>query len=402
VDVREEVSVDNRLIPAQAPDLAWLRRNGLAWLGSDDNADYLANRVVAISQSEMSAYHDAVRTLYQKQLDTAQYVAQQGLWQQVGVPPEAVALVEYSLRHEQHLHLVGRYDFAGGLDGLPLRLLEFNADTCSLLPETVQIMPQTADLLQRKPLPISYQTFEHLVEAWRRILRQHADREPTLLLSGMGYEEDTLNLEVIQQAARQAGFRVAQQVDLERVIFDTNEGVLVELGPDNYQRYDFWFKMVPWEFICYEEPELLSLLDEIIRNQQCIVLNPAFTMLLQSKGMLPLLAERYPEHPAVLQAFFDEKKAQQQGAYVAKPTFGRMGDNVRLYDERGTLEYENEGDYGDFPYVYQQRAALNEDGRGYLYQPSTYWIQKPSGICFRRQEDVLIDDDAQFVGHVVE
>ena len=395
-------SVDNKLIPAQAPDLNWLSRNGLKWFASGDNSDYLANRVVAISKFEMREYLLSTERLYQLQLETAQYIASNGLWKEAGIPAAAIPLIEYSLREEQHLHLLGRYDFAGGMDGLPLKMLEFNADTCSLLPETVQIQPEVGRILQSKPTPDSWMLYDHLVQAFSQLLKRYPDREPTLLLSGMGYEEDTLNLEVVRQAARQAGFALAQQVELPQVIFSEDEGIFVELGPDRFQRYDFWFKMVPWDFICNEEPDLLELLDPIIRNQLAIVINPAFTMLMQSKAMLPFMVEKFPYESALLPASFKAAAFEGKKGYIAKPFFGRMGENIKMYDAQNRLLMENDGDYGNYPMVYQELAELNSDGRGYLYQPSVFWVGKPSAICFRRQDGHAIDDDAQFVAHIVE
>ena len=283
-----------------------------------------------------------------------------------------------------------------------MKLLEFNADTFSLLPETVQIQPEITKSLKQVKSPASYQTFDHLVAAFKELLRRYPDRDPSILFSGVGYEEDTLNLEVLRQAARQAGFEIAQQVDLPQVIFDENDGIFVELGPDRFQQYDFFFKMIPWEFICYEEPEMLTLLDPIIRNKKAIVINPAFTMLLQSKAMLPMLSERYSTKSIIPAASFDDDVFDEKKPYVGKPIFGRMGENIEMYDKDGELLLANDGDYGDFPYIYQETVEMNTDSRSYRYQPSVYWIQQASGICVRRQDDLAIDDDAEFVAHIVE
>ena len=100
--------VDNRLIPVQVPDRKWLEKQGLQWLDSGENADYLANRVVAFTEREVYEMQDAARELYRMQLETAQYIANNRLWEQAGIPKEAIPLMEYSLREEQHLHLIGR------------------------------------------------------------------------------------------------------------------------------------------------------------------------------------------------------------------------------------------------------------------------------------------------------
>lgn len=379
-----------------------MTRNGLKWYASGENSDYIAPRIMAVGEPEWRAMLDASKTLYQMQWETAQWVAQQGLWRETGIPEAAISLVEYSLREEAHLHLVGRYDFAGGIGETPLKLLEFNADTWSLLPETTLVQPEMIRQLNPTRQPAAQHTFDMLTDTFRDLLRRYPDREKSLLLSGMGYEEDTLNLDVVGQAARKAGFEWVQQVDLQRVVFSEDDGIFVELGPERYRRCDFWFKMVPWDFICYDEPDLLDLLEPIIKKQLCIVVNPAHTFLLQSKGLLPYMSERYPDHPLLLPASFDQRAFHGHTEYIAKPVFGRMGENIRMYDASGKVVLENEGDYGDFPYIYQQITPLDEDNRGFRYQPSVYWMQKPASLCFRRQDDLAIDDDAQFVSTVVE
>ena len=75
--------------------------------------------------------------------------------------------------------------------------------------------------------------------------------------------------------------------------------------------------------------------------------------------------------------------------------------NIAFYDGNGRPEYETEGDYGEYPPVYQELADFNEDSEEHRYQPSIYWTGMSSALCFRRQDDFVIDDDAEFVGHVV-
>ena len=339
--------------------------------------------------------------LYSRMLEAARWVAEQDQWEQAGIPSSAIPLVSYSLRQECDLHLLGRFDFAGGIEGVPLQLLEFNADTCSLLPETALMQPEMARKIQGIEQPASWQVYKQLVRGFKQLLEKHRDREPTLLLSSLGYEEDVLNLEVVRKAALEAGFQLAQQVDLPNVIFSAEEGIFVELRPDEYQRYDFWYKMVPWDFICYEEPALLDLLTSIITGGHALVINPAFTMLLQSKALLVYLYENNPMHAALLPTSFSLDRLNKKKGYVEKPIIGRMGENIALYNEEGQLVFENDGDYGTFPTIFQEKAVFNLDHLGKSYQPGVFWSQGACGIAVRRQEGWILDDDAQFIPHII-
>ncbi len=41
-------------------------------------------------------------------------------------------MVKQSWENDIHWHLYGRFDLAGGIDGKPIKLIEFNADTPNL------------------------------------------------------------------------------------------------------------------------------------------------------------------------------------------------------------------------------------------------------------------------------
>ena len=394
--------VDDRLVPATIPTAKFLKKNALSWFLEDENQDYFVPEMLTVSPDEVANFKSAATDLYRLAMTAADYIAARGLWQEAGIPEVAVPLIRHSLAEERQLHVLGRFDFAGGLGMAPLKMLEFNADTCSLLPETDLVQGWQKDQLgyrYRKHGQFN-ELMPEMVRHFRRILEQYPEKEPALLLSSMGHEEDWLNLDVVALAAKTAGFADVQQMVLDKVIFSAEEGIFIEIGPDNYRRYDFWFKMIPWEFMAYDEPELTGLLTEIVRRDLAVVLNPAFTMLLQSKAIMKFMYDLEPHHPHILPTTLTRSQLAS-GNYVRKPIFGRTGENVAMYRGGNQPVASNEGDYGSFPPVFQGLAELDQDEDGDIYQPSIYWSGKPSALCFRRQDELLIDDDAEFVGHLV-
>ena len=394
--------VDDRLISTLAPTDKFLKKNALSWFLNPENQAYFTAELLAVNPEEVGGFKQAAADLYRLALAAADQIAAKGLWEEAGIPDVAVPLVDHSLKRERNQHLLGRFDFAGGLGLAPLKMLEFNADTCSLLPETDLVQSWQKEQLGSKYR--RYSQFNELMPAlirrFREVLEQYPDKEPAILLSSMGHEEDWLNLEVVALAAKTAGFTEVQQMILDKVIFSPEEGIFVEVGPDNFRRYDFWFKMIPWEFIAYEEPELMNLLTGIVQRDLAVVLNPAFSMLLQSKAIMKFMYDLEPHHPHLLPTTL-VRSSLAAGSYVRKPVFGRMGENVSLYLGRERPAASNEGDYGDFPPVFQAFAELDKDEDGDIYQPSVFWSGEASALCFRRQDDLLIDDDAEFIGHIV-
>ena len=51
--------------------------------------------------------------------------------------------------------------------------------------------------------------------------------------------------------------------------------------------------------------------------------------------------------------------------------------------------------------MYQELARFNEDRKEHRYQPSIFYTNEPCGMAIRRQDDLIIDDDAEFVGHTI-
>jgi glutathionylspermidine synthase len=401
-DAQHGQSVDNRLVTIPPISVKSLRKEGLDWFVNGENHDYLSEEYVQVTPAEVDAFREATKEVHRLGIEAAQLVASRNAWEEAGIPKAAINLVKYSLENELENHLVGRYDFSGGLEGMPIKLLEFNADTCSLMCETAYIQEMRYEQESRK---LNGRPFNNLVDGlarkFRNILHHNPSKEPTLLISTLGNEEDMLNVRAIEKAAYFAGFEHVAHEVVENVTFSPDEGIFIEEDNGEFSRFDFWYKFMPWEIIAYEEEELWEILETIITNDLCVVLNPAYTMLLQSKAIMKFMYELAPNLKYNLKTSFKEGDFPDR-RYVRKPMFGRMGDNIAFYDGNRQPEYETEGDYGDYPPVYQELADFNADSEEHRYQPSIFWTGMSSALCFRRQDDLIIDDDAEFVGHVVE
>ncbi|MEO0338000.1 MAG: glutathionylspermidine synthase family protein [Bacteroidota bacterium] len=346
--------VDSRLVEIKTPQARSLEKSGLAWFMEDDNHDYIAPELLQVDQAEIIAYEKNGQDLYNLMIEVAEEVLQKNLLHEIGIPDVAAPLLRYSMANERHLHLLGRFDFAGGLDGQAIKLLEFNADTMSLLPETALLQPYLKELLPRRQRNNSFQfnRVQSRIEfRLEEIIKTTGRTYPSLLGSSLGYEEDVINVDVVLDCASKVGCTDVQNVNLEQVIFSPQEGIFVEVNPEEYIRYDLWYKMVPWEWMLFEEPALFQDLSQIILNQQAIVLNPAFTILLQSKGLLKYMYDRYADHPALLVTSFSEQSFKDLRV-VEKPVFGRIGENVKIYQGSVYPSASNEGDYGHFKKIY--------------------------------------------------
>jgi glutathionylspermidine synthase len=375
---------------------------GWDYFVSGEAKDYLANQLVKVTQAESDAYYETGNRLYERFVAAAEYVLRNNLLDSLAIPRNLHEMIRLTWEDDQQLHLFGRFDFAGGIDGLPIKLLEFNADTPTSLPETAIIQ---WGQLEANGIPDDRQlnfVYEALTENFRRLRALNPDRKPAILFSTMeGAPEDDNNVALLQEAAQEAGFETAFRY-VHEVVFSEIEGIFAEdSATGKHQAFPFWFKLVPWEYIAQDEPDLCEILTKIVRRDAAIILNPAYTMLFQSKGILKYLWDLFPEDPAILEATFKEPIGRSDFPFVQKVFFGREGSNVSLHDAIGLPTEVRNGDYADQPSIYQAFANLAQDESGQYYQAGLFFAYESCGLGFRRSPRRIIDNGAQFVGHLV-
>ncbi|WP_080237155.1 glutathionylspermidine synthase family protein [Spirosoma rigui] len=381
-----------------APDTQ-LRNLGWDWMIGQDTLPYLTNEVVPVSAAEAEAYYEAANELFDMFVAAGQHVIDNNRFAELGIPDNLVELIKLTWNDDRNIHLYGRFDLAGGIDGQPIKLIEFNADTATCLPETAVV--QYAHL-RANGLDESHQfntVFETLTSQFEELLAQHPDLQPTLLLSAMrGFPEDDTNVALIGEAAREAGFETEFDF-IDSVEFSADEGIFWQ-NPKNgqFEKLDFWFKLVPWESIAEDEPDLTQILTEIVRNRLAVVLNPPYTLLFQSKYILKVLWELYPNHPLLLET---DTKPLTDKACVEKVLFGREGANVRILNSDGSVRQAVDGEYSGYPKIYQAYVDFPRDEAGHTYQAGVFYAGDACGLGFRRG-GLILDNGAGFVGHVVE
>ena len=149
--------------------------------------------------------------------------------------------------------------------------------------------------------------------------------------------------------------------------------------------------------MAWDEPELLKILTELVISGKTVVMNPSYTMLFQSKGILKILWDLYPNHPLLLETSFEPLKNKAQ---VQKVMLGREGANVKIMREGGSVENFTTGEYDRQKMVYQQYVEFLKDDRGNHYQAGVFVSGEACGLGYRKGGQI-IDNKAQFCGHVV-
>ncbi len=389
------------LHPIRPLDDETLEQIGFTWHTDEDGSKYVSDRLVKITQQEAEAYYKAVNELYDMYVQAAEHVIQNDLFFELGIPFNLVDIIKKSWENDVHWHIYGRFDLAGGTDGKPIKLIEFNADTPTALFETAILQWV---LLKHNGLDETKQ-FNNVYEAistnFKRLITLFDDPElfeelyegwKILFSSVEGNDEEEATTRLLQQMATDAGFATEFEF-LHNVRFD-EEGIY----DMNENPFEYWFKLYPWEDIAIEEGELATTLTNIVKNQKAIILNPAYTLLFQSKGMMKILCDLFPDSPYLLKTSFEPLEGLKQ---VEKPVFGREGANIRIIDADASVIAEEEGPYDNFKKVYQEFAELPKDSEGNIYQAGVFFAYEGCGLGFRRSRNPIVDNMSKFVGHIL-
>src|SRR5690606_19069287 len=131
----------------------------------------------------------------------AQHVISNRRYRELGIPANAVQIIEYTWANRHRFPLLyGRFDLAGVIDGRPAKLIEFNADTATILPETIDIQ---AAQLSRAGFGEHRQfnkLFAHLQARLMKLRELYPQLAPEIVVSTLGHEEDNLNADLLADA----------------------------------------------------------------------------------------------------------------------------------------------------------------------------------------------------------
>ncbi|UOR04526.1 glutathionylspermidine synthase family protein [Hymenobacter aerilatus] len=373
-------------------DLGW------DWAVEDVCQHYVAQEAVQLPEEQADALLEAADTLYDMLVQAIPDELPDDFLRRLAIPEVLWGAVRHSWSDDRHWHLYGRFDLAQTPDGP--KLLEFNADTATSLPEAAVV--QWASLVAAGLSEEDRQAnglFECLQNQLTHWLELNDDLTPTLLLVHLpGSEEDAANCAVVAEAALAAGFELAHSCEADAMtvsVAGADRGAWAEVEPGQWQKFDFVFKLVPWEILAEEEPELTTDLTQIMQSRDVVVANPAYSLLFQSKAMLAWLWQEFPHHPLLLEASFEELA----GHSVRKPVFGREGQNVTELSA-GQPGQTIEGDFAQQPQIYQRYAALPQDEQGRYYQAGVFWAGQGCAIGYRRDTGFMTNL-SEFVPHVL-
>jgi glutathionylspermidine synthase len=362
---------------------------------STDKEQYWTEGVAyEFTLQEIEKIETVSESLHQICLETVTDIIESGDYPEgFGLSDQSKALIEHSWKNAD-LHIYGRFDLLVEPSG-NIKLYEYNADTPTALLEAAVAqwhwLEETADVPHRDQFNSIH---EKLIARWNEA--KPMDFIPTLYFfaAKTGPFEDWGNLEYLADTAMQGGWQVHLE-EIENIGYNAELEAFVDAAEIPIE---FAFKLYPWEWMMTEP------FGEFVISSPTQWFEPAWKMLLSNKAILPVLWQRYPNHPNLLPAFFENDKPSVsfQYMFVKKPILGREGANIHL---AGTFadslmegshqlaEYDKDG------YIYQQYAPLPDfDGR---HPVVGSWIigDEPAGIGIREDRTLISGNGSHFVPH---
>lgn len=290
---------------------------------------------------------------------------------QLGIPEQAWPIVTRSWTTKQP-SLYGRLDLRWDGRG-PAKLLEFNADTPTALYEASVV--QWDWLRSVEPAADQFNSLhEALIAAWGGFTF-----ETIHFASLYGSVEDKVTVDYLRDTAIQAGLKTSY---LTVGDVGWNGSNFTDLSEEPIEAL---FKLYPWEWLL-RDPFAAHLPLASTRWVE-----PAWRLILSSKGLLALLWELFPGHPNLLPAY--RERGFLEGAVIRKPLFGREGANI-------TTNYlDTAGLYGGEGFVYQRYAELPCFDGQYPVIGSWLVTGHPAGIGIREDQTPITRDSSRFIPH---
>ncbi len=363
-----------------------IESQGLVYHSNDDGTPYWNEAAYYhFTAAEVDELEQATAELYSLCLQAVGHVIENNRLSELCIPPAAHERLRWSWT-QQEPALFGRFDLAYDGSGPP-KMLEFNADT----PTTIVEAAVTQWYWMQDLFPQADQfnsIWEGLVETWGALRGANQLRSDTVHFVTSPNDEDWMTIRLLRDTAEEAGVQTAE-VFMRDIGWDTARRIFVDT--ENAEMRSV-FKLYPWEWLLKDPFGQYAL--DIYPDVQWI--EPLWKFALSSKGLLPVLWEMFPNHPNLVAAYAGSPRGMTE--YVAKPVIGREGANVTLH----TLarDITTQGQYGNYPKVYQQRCRVPSFDGNYVVLGSWVVGGQPRGMGIRESAGPITQNLSGFAPHI--
>ncbi|MBY0404799.1 MAG: glutathionylspermidine synthase family protein [Cyanobacteria bacterium] len=337
---------------------------------------------------EVDGIEAATQELYNMCVETVDDVVKKGDYDKLAIPEHMRSVIQESWERDDK-SLLGRFDLAYSGEGPP-KMLEFNADTPTSLPEAS--LAQWHWLKDLFPKADQFNSIhEKLVASWADLKNGVLAGVPKVHFTLMpNSEEDLGNIEYLRDTARQGGL-ITDRLMVGDVGWDANKKEFVDLKDEKIQAL---FKLYPWEWLAQDD------FGKHFKHNPLTIFEPAWKMVMSNKGILPLLWNKFKGHPNLLPASFGDPSGEVGEKFVKKPILSREGANITIFDGTTPLETTG-GTYGKEGFVSQSLADIPSMGGNYPVIGSWVIGGEAAGMGVREaQQSRITSNTSLFIPHL--
>ena len=85
-------------------DKSYLEELGFVWHTDSDDSSYIADELVVLSEDEAEAYANAANELYDMFVEAGEYIIENELFHEIGIPFNLVEIIRNSWESDVHWH----------------------------------------------------------------------------------------------------------------------------------------------------------------------------------------------------------------------------------------------------------------------------------------------------------
>lgn len=360
---------------------------GYGYHTDQDQPYWIDHYYYSINESFADQIYHATAELWSMCLKVVQHVIDNKAYDLFHIPNYVRHHIEKTWE-EDVPSIYGRFDFAYDSKTNALKLLEFNADTPTSLFECGVVQWHWKQHFFGNTYDQYNSVHEQLIASWQE-LKPYIKGETLYFTCVRESLEDLTNVEYLRDTAIQAGYQT-QLIYIDEIGWTGQNFSDLEDQP-----IQSIFKLYPWEWMVHEEFGV-HIINDVLETQW---IEPSWKMLLSNKALLPLLWQLFPNHPLLLESYFDQPNNMQR--YVKKPLLSREGANISMH-VNGEMIYETSGEYGEEGFIYQELATLHKEDSGFSIIGSWIIGQEPCGITFRESDYPITTDKSRFIPHIIE
>jgi glutathionylspermidine amidase/synthetase len=300
--------------PAEAVYLAAEARDGA--VSGDGPEGFLA-----ITQQAQASLREATQRLHRCVLLAVDHVlADDRRLARFGLHPGLWPLLRWSWQNQRSDGLMGRFDFCWTDQGL--KLFEYNADSAGCLFEVSRLQGSWSAASGLPGACAGAGLLDHLLQSWRS-----ATAVDLVHLLHDSSDDERCTVQLMKQVVEAAGQRCKLVDAASAALLSVEEPPRDADGEPIRAVWKTW----SWRTIvqgCPGAPTRLARL--LLPASGLQVFEPFWKILVDSKAILPVLCELFPEEPCLLPATDRLREALAWPGFVVKPLDGRGGAGVRV------------------------------------------------------------------------